>query len=44
MLTVARRIAPETADVLAAHLTAGPPAQPTTVTPAEVRERLMAHA
>jgi uncharacterized protein (DUF2236 family) len=43
-LAVARRIAPETADVLAQHLTAGPPALVRTVTPSEVRERLTAHA
>jgi uncharacterized protein (DUF2236 family) len=40
MVAVARHIAPETADVLVAHLTAPPPVSPTTVTPAEVRERL----
>jgi hypothetical protein len=34
---------PETAEVLAQHLTAGPPALPCTVTPAEARERLTAH-
>jgi len=44
MLAVARRIAPETADVLHAHLTAPPPAQRRTVTPAEMRERLSAPA
>ena len=44
MLAVARRIAPETAEVLASALTAGPPAQRRTVTPAEARERLAAHA
>ncbi|MGV0791804.1 oxygenase MpaB family protein [Mycolicibacterium sp. XJ1819] len=44
MLAVARRIAPATAEVLAAHLTAGPPARERTVTPAEVRERLVAPA
>jgi uncharacterized protein (DUF2236 family) len=44
MLTVARRIAPETAEVLAQHLTAGPPARLSTTTPAEARERLAAHA
>jgi uncharacterized protein (DUF2236 family) len=42
MLAVARRIAPETADVLAQHLTAGPPAQRRTITPAEARERVAA--
>ncbi|MEN3317446.1 MAG: hypothetical protein V7643_847 [Mycobacterium sp.] len=44
MLAVARRIAPETAEVLAQHLTAPPPARRTTITPAEARERLVAHA
>jgi hypothetical protein len=44
MLGVARRIAPETADVLFQHLTAGPPARLSTTTPAEARERLAAHA
>jgi hypothetical protein len=44
MLAVARRIAPETAEVLAQHLTAGPPAHRRTITPAEARERLAAHA
>jgi uncharacterized protein (DUF2236 family) len=44
MLAVARRIVPETADVLAQHLTAGPPALRRTVTPSEARERLAAHA
>jgi hypothetical protein len=44
MLAVARRIAPETAEVLAQHLAAGPPARQRTITPAEVRERLAAHA
>lgn len=44
MLTVARRIAPETAEVLAQHLTAGPPAHRSTVTPAEARERLAVRA
>jgi hypothetical protein len=44
MLAVARRIAPETADVLASHLRARPPAALRTVTPAEVRERLVANA
>jgi hypothetical protein len=44
MLAVARRIAPETADVLAQHLSAGPPAHRRTITPAEARERLAAHA
>jgi hypothetical protein len=44
MLAVARRIAPETAGVLARHLAAGPPAREMTITPAEARERLAAHA
>jgi len=44
MLAVARRIAPETADVLALHLTAAAPARQATITPAEARERLAAHA
>jgi hypothetical protein len=43
MLAVARRIAPETAEVLAQHLTAGPPARLSTITPAEARERLAVH-
>jgi uncharacterized protein (DUF2236 family) len=44
MLTLARRLVPQTADVLARHLRAGPPALRRTVTPTEVRERLAAHA
>jgi len=44
MLAVARRIAPETADVLTLHLTAAAPARQATITPAEARERLPAHA
>ncbi len=44
MLAVARRIAPETAEVLAQHLTADPPLRQMTITPAEARERLAAHA
>ncbi|MCV7279751.1 DUF2236 domain-containing protein [Mycolicibacterium flavescens] len=44
MLAVARRIAPATADVLEAHLTSGAPTNAHTVTPAEARERLIAHA
>ena len=44
MLAVARRIAPETADVLTLHLTAAAPARQATITPAEARERLAAHA
>jgi hypothetical protein len=44
MLAMARRLVPETAEVLAHHLTAGPPAMRCTITPAEARERLAAHA
>jgi hypothetical protein len=44
MLAVARQIAPETADVLAQHLTAAPPAHRRTITPAQARERLAVHA
>jgi hypothetical protein len=44
MLAVARQIAPETAEVLAVHLTSGAPTQCRIVTPAEVRERMAAHA
>jgi len=44
MLGVARHIAPETADVLAQHLTCRPPARRTTVTPAGARERLTVRA
>ena len=44
MLAVARRLAPETAEVLARHLTAVPPARQTTITPTEAREGLAAHA
>jgi hypothetical protein len=44
MLAVARRIAPETAEVLAQHLTAALPARRTTITPSEARDRLAAHA
>jgi uncharacterized protein (DUF2236 family) len=43
MLTMARGLVPETAEVLAHHLCAGPPASERTVTPAEARERLAAH-
>jgi hypothetical protein len=43
MLAMARMLVPETAEVLAQHLTAAPPALPCTVTPAEARERLTAH-
>jgi hypothetical protein len=41
---MARRLAPQTAEILAQHLTAGPPAALQTVTPAEARERLAVHA
>jgi hypothetical protein len=44
MLAMARGLVPETAEVLAQHLTAGPPTRPRTVTPGEARERLTAHA
>jgi uncharacterized protein (DUF2236 family) len=44
MLGVARVIAPETAEVLAQHLSARPPARRVTVTPTEARERLAVHA
>jgi uncharacterized protein (DUF2236 family) len=44
MLGMARALVPETAEVLAQHLTAGPPALRRTTTPAEARERLAAHA
>jgi uncharacterized protein (DUF2236 family) len=44
MLAVARRVAPETAEVLTRHLTATPPARLSTITPAEACERLAAHA
>ena len=44
MLAMARRLVPQTAGVLAQHLTAAPPALRRTVTPAEARERLAALA
>jgi len=44
MLAVARRLVPHTAEILAQHLAAGPPASQTTITPAQARERLAAHA
>jgi hypothetical protein len=44
MLAMARTLVPETAEVLAQHLTADPPASRCTITPAEARERLAAHA
>jgi hypothetical protein len=43
MLAMARRLVPETAEVLAEHLKSGPPALRSTVTPAEAREQLAAH-
>jgi hypothetical protein len=44
MRAMSRRLVPETAKVLAQHLTAGPPADPRTVSPTQVRERLVAPA
>jgi uncharacterized protein (DUF2236 family) len=44
LITVGRRLVPRTADVLARHLSAGPPAVERTVTPAEVRDGLAVHA
>jgi hypothetical protein len=44
LVAMARRLAPQTAEILAQHLTAGPPAALQTVTPAEARERLAVHA
>jgi uncharacterized protein (DUF2236 family) len=44
MLAMSRRLVPETAKVLAQHLAAGPPADPRTVSPTQVRERLVALA
>jgi hypothetical protein len=44
MVAMARQLAPQTAEILAQHLTAGPPASPQTVTPAEARERLAVYA
>jgi uncharacterized protein (DUF2236 family) len=44
LITVGRRLVPRTADVLAGHLSAGPPAVERTVTPAEVRDGLAVHA
>jgi uncharacterized protein (DUF2236 family) len=40
LLALARRLVPHTADVLAAHFAAPPPAEPRTVTPAQAREQL----
>lgn len=40
MLALARRLVPHTAEVLAGHLTAPPPAEQRTVTPAQAREQL----
>jgi uncharacterized protein (DUF2236 family) len=44
LVTMARRLVPQTAEVLAQHLTAGPPVLLHTITPAEARERMPAHA
>ena len=44
MLAMARGLVPETAEVLAQHLTAGEPALRRAVTPAEARERLSVNA
>lgn len=44
LLAAERRLVPHTADVLAQHLTAGPPASPKTITAAEARQRLAVHA
>jgi len=39
MLALARRLVPHTAEVLASHLSAPPPIDQRTVTPAQSRER-----
>jgi hypothetical protein len=44
LVAMARRLAPQTAEILAQHLAAGPPASPQTITPAQARERLAVHA
>lgn len=44
LLAAERRLVPHTADVVAQHLTAGPPASPKTITAAEARQRLAVHA
>jgi uncharacterized protein (DUF2236 family) len=44
LLAAANQLVPHTAAVLAQHLSADPPAEARTVTPAEARERLVAHA
>jgi len=44
LVAAARRLVPHTAEVLAAHLSAGPPALLQTVTPAQARERSAVHA
>ncbi len=44
MLALARSLVPETAEVLFHHLTAQEPILRRTVTPAEARERMKAHA
>jgi hypothetical protein len=41
MVALARRLVPHTAEVLAAHLTAAPPAELRTVTPTEARAQLV---
>lgn len=43
LVAMARRLVPKTAEILAQHFSAGPPALPQTVTPAEARERLAVH-
>ena len=44
LVAMARRLVPHTAEVLAAHLSAGPPKLRQTVTVAEARERMAVHA
>ncbi|MCW2686927.1 MAG: hypothetical protein JWR37_1817 [Mycobacterium sp.] len=44
LVTMAHRLVPQTAEVLAEHLGAGPPALRRTVTPAEAREGLAVQA
>jgi uncharacterized protein (DUF2236 family) len=44
LVAAARLLVPHTAEVLAQHLAAGPPALLQTVTPAQARERLAVHA
>jgi uncharacterized protein (DUF2236 family) len=43
LVAMAHRLVPRTAEVLAQHLTAGPPALLQTITPTEARERLAAN-